>query len=175
MMKLLKELERELALSPVHKILLTIDGSVTRILEALRGEEIKVDTEKQEMMPASAQVAKDLGIAKGSDVNYRIVNLRDSKGVLVRAISHAPISRLGKKIREDIMRKDAPIGKILSSHNMEVRREIMDFGIIRSNGHLSRVFGIAVDSPLLTRRYRIIHKGKPLIFIQEIFPYETFR
>lgn len=73
---------KEIALSPIQKILLTTDGSVTRILEAIRGREIFVETEKQEVIKANKKIARLLKIKEGDEVNYRIVNLRDRKSVV---------------------------------------------------------------------------------------------
>lgn len=77
MLSELKKLEKKVALSPVHKILLTTDGSITRILEALSGEEAKVETEVQRIIKANKSIAKLLNINEGEDVNYRVVNFKN--------------------------------------------------------------------------------------------------
>ena len=38
----------------------------------------------------------------------------------------------------------------------------------------SGIFSICKNEPLLMRQYQIIHGGKPLIFIEEQFPYNRF-
>ncbi len=39
---------------------------------------------------------------------------------------------------------------------------------------IGRIFSICSHEPLLSRQYRIIHGGEPLIFIEEQFPYNRF-
>lgn len=65
MIRELKELGKKAKLSPIHKILLTTDGSITRVLEALEGEEVQVKTERQEIIKANSSIAKLLKIAVG--------------------------------------------------------------------------------------------------------------
>ncbi len=89
----LKEVEKEVALSPVQKILLTTDGSITRIFEALTGESVSVDTEEQRVIPAGEDIAKVLKIEPGIEVNFRVVKLKNSKGVLAHATSYAPLKK----------------------------------------------------------------------------------
>lgn len=166
---------KEIALSPIQKILLTTDGSVTRILEAIRGREIFVETEKQEVIKANKKIARLLKIKEGDEVNYRIVNLRDSGGVLIHAISYTPLKRLKKDFREDVMKRDVPIGKILAKLKLEARREIKNFGSLKANKKLSKLFGIPLNVLLLKRNYNIIHNNEILLNVTEIFPYEFFR
>ncbi len=165
----------KIPLSPIQKILLTTDGSVTKILEAVRGGEIKVKTKKQEVIKADRKIAKLLKIMEGDEVNYRVVNLQDSKAVLVHATSYAPLKRLRREFREDIMKKDVPIGKILARLRLETRREIRNFGSLKAGEKFSRLFGIPKNSLLLKRNYNIIHNNEILLNITEIFPYEFFR
>lgn len=174
MMQKLKNLEKRAALSPVHKILLTTDGSITRVLEALRGEEVRVETIEQRVQPASRKTAKLLNVKEGEKVNYRVVNLRDSKAVLVHAISYAPISRLRPEFRADVMRRDMPIGRIMEKLKIEARREVKSFGIVWAKKELCKIFGIEKNALLLKRNYNIIHGRKILLNLTEIFPYEVF-
>lgn len=175
MIRELRELNKKAKLSPIHKILLTTDGSITRILEALEGEEIQVKTERQEIIKANSNIAKLLKIAVGEEVNYRAVNLQNSKGMLIHAISYAPLKRLKDEFRDEIMKEDTPIGKIMAKLKIEGRREIRGFEIIKANERLSRLFKIPLNSKLLKRNYDIIHRNKILINITEIFPYEVFK
>jgi len=175
MIEELKELERKTYLSPVHKILLTTDGSITRILETLSGEKIEVETQVQRVIEASSEIAELLNISKNDEVNYRVVNLRTSKRILVHAFSYTPLKRIKKEFREDIMKRDLPIGKIMTKLKIESRREINYFDIIMANEKFARIFKIPLISPLLKRNYNIINQGKVMINITEIFPYEEFK
>jgi chorismate-pyruvate lyase len=175
MLELLVKLEREISLSPVQKILLVTDGSVTRILEALLGCEIAVKTERQEVIEADKRVADMLSIDIGDEVNFRVVNLIGSSKVLMHAISYTPIKRLKSDFKEDIMKADIPIGRIMSRLKIEARRELRDVGFFKANKKFSSLFEIEEGALLLKRNYNIIHNNEILLNITEIFPYEAFR
>jgi beta-ribofuranosylaminobenzene 5'-phosphate synthase len=174
----IQELEREAGrLSRVQKILLGTDGSITRILEVITGGLVRITTLSQEVVPATREVAEDLRIREGDPVNHRVVRIEEAeKGrCLLHAVSDAPMDRLPPAFREDLMRADIPIGKILARHRVEARREILDARVIPSAMEHAALFGTFRKEPLLARRYRIIHQGEPLILIEEQFPYNAFR
>jgi beta-ribofuranosylaminobenzene 5'-phosphate synthase len=174
----IRELEREAGrLSRVQKILLGTDGSITRILEVITGGQVRITTLFQEVIPAGKGVAEDLRIREGDPVNHRVVRIEETgKGsALIHAVSDAPMDRLPPAFREDLMRADIPIGKILARHRVEARREILDARVIPAAGEHAPLFGTFRNEPLLTRRYRIIHQGEPLMLIEEQFPYNAFQ
>jgi len=158
-------------LSNTQKILLSTDGSVTRILDVLRGT-VTIRTLKQEFMPCNQEIADKLNISLGDPVNYRVVVI-GNREPLIHAVSYIPLSRLDDGFREDLIRADIPIGRILRKHNIESRREIEVLDIENPTPQLREIFG--TDSPMLTRTYNIIHEGEVLIRIKETFPFEWFR
>ena len=163
-------------LSPVQKILLGTDGSVTQLLEAITGETVSVRTRLQEIVPADAATAGHLGIRPGDPVNHRIVELAagGSGEVLIYAISDAPVNRLSAEFRDDLMKADIPIGKIIQQHHIEARREICTAMVRPAPEPQRGIFSLCRNEPLLSRQYRIMHQGEPLIFIEEQFPYSKF-
>lgn len=172
MMEKLKKLEKDYKLNPVQKILLTTDGSITRILEALTGDRVRVETVTQEIIKADENSADALGITRGDEVNFRVVNLMAQDRVLIHAVSYTPLNRLKKEFREDIMKKDVPIGTIMARLKMEARREIKDFQVIKADEELSGVFQLPAGTLLLKRNYDIIHENKVMMNITEIFPFD---
>jgi beta-ribofuranosylaminobenzene 5'-phosphate synthase len=173
----IKKIEAQIGrLSPVQKILLGTDGSVTQLLELVTGNEVAVRTEVQEIVPADKAFAENLGINEGDPVNYRVIELVNTitGEVLIHAISHTPISRLPPSFREDLMKADIPIGRIIRQHHIEARREILNAGVSPATAEIGRLFSICLNEPVLSRQYQIIHKGEPLIFIEEQFPYNRF-
>lgn len=175
--QVIAEMETEVGrLSPVQKFLLGTDGSVTQILESLTGRNVVIRTLVQEVIPADGATADSLSIAAGEPVNYRIVEIRtEGEGeVLMYAVSHTPISRLSPSFRDDLMKADIPIGRIISRHRIEARREILNARVMPATDEMGRIFAICRSEPLLSRQYQIIHHGKPLIFIEERFPYNRF-
>ena len=163
-------------ISPVQKFLLGTDGSVTQILESITGKKVVIRTLVQKVVPADRAAADNLSIAEGDPVNFRIVEIRteESGEVLIYAISHTPINRLSPAFKDDLMKADIPIGRIIKQHHIEARREILSARVTPATDEMGRVFAICKNEPVLSRQYQIIHAEKPLIFIEEQFPYNRF-
>src|SRR5512137_1984667 len=172
----LNEIETQVGrLSPMQKFLLGTDGSVTQILEAITGKQVVIETRVQKIIPADPITADRLMINEGDLVNYRIVEIKTTGNkVLIYAISHTPITRLSQKFKDDLMKADIPIGRIIQNHRIEARREILNTRVSPASDETGRIFSLCIKEPLLSRQYRIIHEGKPLIFIEEQFPYNKF-
>jgi beta-ribofuranosylaminobenzene 5'-phosphate synthase len=168
--------ERVGRLSPVQKILLSTDGSVTQLLESVTGNPVEVRTRLQEIVPADTLMAGHLAIRPGELVNNRIVELIDTKTgeVLIYALSQTPVARLSPEFKDDLMKADIPIGRIIRQHKIEARREILETRVAPASEQVSGIFSIHKNEPLLSRQYQIIHRGEPLIFIEEQFPYNRF-
>jgi len=173
----LRKMETEVGkLSPMQKILLGTDGSVTTLLENALDCEVTVHTLSQEVVPAGKQAAASLGISEGEQVNHRIVTLNQGENgkVLLYATSDTPLSRLEPSFKDDLMRADIPIGRIMRMHQIESRRELDDVRVCRAGTNVSSILGTFRHEPLLSRRYRIITGKEPLISIRETFPYCNF-
>ncbi|GFO96949.1 hypothetical protein ig2599ANME_1144 [groundwater metagenome] len=138
------------------------DGSVTLLLELLTGKALTVRTLEQSVVKATLDVAELLEIDKGDEVNNRLVTLSADGMVYVLAKSLSAIKRMPQEVRSDLMRADIPIGRILREHKLETRRDILKMEMVHSE-----FFG---DVPVLSREYRIIYKGKVLMWINECFP-----
>lgn len=174
----ISELERIVGrLSPVQKMLLGTDGSVTSLLEIITGSPIEIETLAQKVVPAERSVAEELMIQPGDEVNHRIVKLKrgDSGEALIYAVSHAPIKRLDPEFREDLIRADIPIGVILKRHQIESRRDLTGAEVVQADGNIADVFNIFPREMMLSRNYTIIRNSKPLIAIKETFPYNSFQ
>jgi beta-ribofuranosylaminobenzene 5'-phosphate synthase len=173
----IRDLETEVGrLSRVQKILLGTDGSVTRILEVITGGRVRITTLSQEVAGAGKEIAGLLHVKEGDPVNHRVVKIEGegTSSPLIYAISDTPLGRLSPEFREDLMRADIPIGRILARHRIEARREILEARVIPAGDEHAGIFGTFRKEPILSRRYQIIHRGEPLISIEEQFPYHAF-
>jgi len=171
------ELERDAgALSPLQRVLLGTDGSVTRLLELACSAPVAVTTRLQEVVDADPAVAGKLQLRPGDEVNHRIVELKNTKTseTLIYAESYTPLSRLLPSFRDDLMRADIPIGKILEHHKLETRREIVAMSAGPRAPDIARAFGLSGNPLFLSRQYRIIHEDSPLMHIEEVFPAASF-
>ncbi len=168
----IKKIENEVGkLSNAQKILLTTDGSVTTILDVIRGH-VKIETLEQKFVDADLEMAQLLNIEVGDKVNYRIVVI-ETEEPLIYAISLIAVKRLENDFKEDLIRADIPIGRILRKHNIESRREIKSVYYEDQSPAIKEIFKI--NSQMLTRTYNIIHNDEILIWLKETFPYTHFR
>ncbi|VVB89969.1 Chorismate pyruvate-lyase [uncultured archaeon] len=138
------------------------DGSVTQLLEVLTGKSVEVKTLEQGLTKATPQIAGLLEIKENDEVNSRLVTLSVGDTVFVLAKSLAPIKRMPKAVRNDLMKADIPIGRILRDHKLETRRDIRRMEIVSHD-----FFG---DIPVLSREYSIIYNKNILMWINECFP-----
>ena len=162
------------ALTPFQRALLVIDGTVTKFIEAYTLEPVKVVTLAQG--PWSPDEAEQWGaLAEDSDEPGKvlkrevIIEGRYSGLLYVYALSYIMADRLPEALRGRIGLQGEGIGRLLEELGVESRREVLWFGrertekvpdVVRDNGHREFV----------TRAYRIIMEGKPLVLITERFP-----
>ncbi|MHC1564917.1 MAG: chorismate--pyruvate lyase family protein [Candidatus Syntropharchaeales archaeon] len=152
--------------------MLLTDGSMTLLLEIYTGDPVAVETLTQETIQATEEIAAKLGVDVGSSVNYREVVLKNglSGEALLYALSLTPISRLTDEFRDDLLRADIPIGRIMKLHGLEFRRELVKIEKEDVSAKLIGIFGLKEGEYILKRVYNIIHDEKILISIMEAFP-----
>lgn len=157
-------------LSPMQRALMVIDGTVTKFLEAYTMEAIDVTTLGQ-----SAQTLKEsqdwLEAEAGGDVLARHVTLTgaDSHKLYAYAVSLTNGAAIPRDIRAAMEIQGGSVGRILLGSRVEQRREVLWYGRESPNGLPDEVRGV-YDGDLLTRAYRIITGGRPVIMIIEKFP-----
>ncbi len=153
----IRKMEAEVGrISPVQKFLLGTDGSVTQILESITGKNVVIKTLVQKIVPADRMAAEHLDIEAGDPVNFRVVEIKteESGEVLIYAVSHTPVNRLSPEFKDDLLKADIPIGKIISQHKIEARREILNARVLPASEEAGRLFAICRDEPLLSRQIR---------------------
>ncbi len=162
-------------LSKAQRLLLLTDGSVTTLLEVMTGKTVIVRTLVQRIVKADTERATALDIEEGDNINYRIVVLKNKgeERPLIYAESFAPIARLPKEFRHDLMKAEVPIGKIMKLRKIESRREIRSVEVV-CNDELSELFSVPRDVQMLSRVYDIISNGLVLMHIHETFPITHF-
>jgi beta-ribofuranosylaminobenzene 5'-phosphate synthase len=163
----LEEIENEISVTPFLRALLLTDGSITTLLEAFTNLEIKVAGLKQKTVPAGDELAVELNINPGEELNEREVILLAGNAPVVYAKSYAVIPRLDGEARNDILKTDIPIGKILRRHKLETHREIREIGL-KQDDKIAGILNLNKDK-ILFRSYVIIQKNVPLMKIEEYF------
>ena len=104
-----------------------------------------------------------LEVEEGSDINNRTVRLSAGDTVFVQARSLSPLERMPATMKEQLMRADIPIGRILRSHNLETRRDMGELEALEGEPTFDGI-------PVLSRSYKIVHDNHVLMWINERFP-----
>jgi chorismate-pyruvate lyase len=157
-------------LSPFLRAMLVIDGTVTKILEAYQCEPVEVHRLTQIKEPL-ASPDPWLAAPVGAATAHRFVMLvgRHSDRLYAFAESRILLERLSPSMRDGLDTDSGGLGKILLKQEAETRREGLWFGI-ETRRDLPAVVAARSDGEFVTRAYRVIAKGEPIMMITERFP-----
>jgi chorismate-pyruvate lyase len=142
-------------------------GTVTEFLERLAGEPIDADILSQSTGTAGNDNL--LQLESEAELVRRIVLLtgRISGRRFVYAESAIAVDRLPVSARLRLESSQDPIGRVLTNHHLEVRREPLA-GPVVATGETPRIIDL-LDEAALSRRYRITLGSGPAIVVSEWF------
>jgi chorismate-pyruvate lyase len=160
-------------LTPFQRALMVADGTVTKFIEAYTLDPVEIIRLKQKCYP----LAEDnpwLEAEKDTNVMYREVMIRGiySHTLYLFGASYIVPDRLQDDIRERLEIQGEGIGRILNDAQMETRREVLWFGREKP-ADLPGEVSIVSNGEFISRAYRIITGGKPIVMINERFPVMT--
>lgn len=158
------------ALTPFQRALLSIDGTVTKFIEAYMLEPVESILLAQQTQLLSEE-HHWLELPAGSEVIARQVLLRGrySATVYAYAISLLATQRLAPTLLGDLAAEPAGIGRVLLNSHMETRREILWYGR-EQLPELPEAIAHYTGNEFLSRTYRIVANGQPMMLINEKFP-----
>jgi chorismate-pyruvate lyase len=154
----------------MQRALLSIDGTVTKFLEAYLLEPI----ESVLLTQQTQRLQTDhpwLALAAPGEVVARQVLLRGrySATIYAYAVSLLAIDRLPPTLMQDLAHEPAGIGRVLLNSQIENRREILWYGR-EDLANLPETIERDTGSNFISRTYRIIAGGQPVMLINEKFP-----
>lgn len=148
-------------LSPVERLLLATDGTVTHMLEALTRGPVNVEI-----------LSRDVS---GGVLDRKVVLTREQDGSrLVWAESDIYLRPLPATLEDALVAGDIGIGHLLSRKYAETRREIIAMDVARPADPAFPAFIDGAAPLYLTRTYRIYAAGNRLMEIREFFPKGLF-
>ena len=169
----IKEVEKEynVELTTTQKIVLSTNGPLSSILNALFGE-VNLFTLRQQFEKATKEVAEKVDIDEGDEVHHREIIVHKHGQPLMYALSYLPKSRCSEGIIEDLVGEKLVIGRIIRKHRIETFREITNISIEKATPMLKELFQTNED--MLSREYIMIHDGKIIIWTKESYPLNYF-
>ena len=158
------------SLSPFQRALLVIDGTVTTFLEAYTLEPIEIVRLSQIRQSLSTDHHL-LQLSSGATVFVRQVLLRGRYTATVYAYAASLIvpDRVQEIVQQDLEVDGKGLGHIMRDSRMETYREIVWYG--REHTHnLPEAFRFLTTDEFISRTYRVIASGQPIMLIHEKFP-----
>jgi chorismate-pyruvate lyase len=157
-------------LTPMQRALLSIDGTVTKFLEAYLLEPIESVLLTQQTQRLQADHPW-LALDAPGEVIARQVLLRGrySATIYAYALSLLAPARLPPNLLQELAQEPAGIGRVLLNSQIENRREILWYGR-EELANLPETIERYTGSNFISRTYRIIAGGQPVMLINEKFP-----
>lgn len=162
-------------LSCFQRILLTLDGTVTEVLEAQVWESIRIEKLFQKRVQSDRAIPY-LEVEASESVLVRKVMLRGkwSHKNYIYAESILVPDRLPEGLGEGFLSTRKPLGQLMLEARTETFREILSCSL-EPAGELGDYFDVAAESDLVSRTYRVIAGGHPIMLITEKFPKAAFK
>lgn len=157
-------------LSPFQRILLSADGTLTKLLEIALGERMFIIKLFEAVFPIPYSI-EALELEKGQTVIERKILLQGklSGRNWLYADSIIVFDRLEKTFQDKLLNSNIPIGKLWIEHKTETYKEIFAARREPAN-HLGEYFKITIQDMLLSRTYRVFCCHLPVMMITEKFP-----
>ncbi|MBI5378877.1 MAG: DUF98 domain-containing protein [Nitrospirae bacterium] len=155
--------------SPLSRILLAAEGTVTNLLEAYLLE--PMDLEKLgQTQRRLARPLPLLGLPRGAAILDREILLvgHETRAPYLYAVSRIALDHLDGKVRDTLLGTQKSLGKILQEHRVETTWEMLGYQIKKA-GSVGPLLGLSTGAPLLQRTYRISVRGLPTFLITEEF------
>ncbi|HBO84455.1 MAG: hypothetical protein A2073_07835 [Deltaproteobacteria bacterium GWC2_42_11] len=138
-----------------ERLILSSDGSLTRLLESLYMSPVEVEVKDQKKDRIEEWVADYLCISPYQDVMIRDIWLTKGKERLVYASSVFPVAGLDETFLEKLKKGEEPIGHLLRTHNLLTMRDKWEIGVIQCR-EVADDLRIPADVLLWARRYRLL-------------------
>jgi chorismate lyase len=166
----IRKLDRDL------RILIATNGTLTRILNVVANDEMVVQIIKQQIHHVAPKIPEFEQLASGRVLQRHILlRGRSSGNPFVAAESLIAIDLLPPAITTSLTKTDCPIGEVMAASCLETFKEAAKVWIGELPGWLATA-GYQNSQPrTVTRRYRIITGGQPVLIITEYFLRNVFQ
>lgn len=141
-------------LSPTTRLLLTSDGSMTQMLEALTFSSASMQIEKQELLPPEQILPHLISRADTKEILAREAWLCAGGKKLIYAHSLLTVSEGNETAIDSIKETDKPLGKVLREDCVKTLRTSCRIGKVKSAG-VSTGLAIDPETELWARYYKL--------------------
>ena len=160
-------------LSPVGRLLLTSDGSMTQMLEALLLKKISTEIICQKIAPLEKEVDAVCEFVPGSELLAREAWLIDGERPLVYAYSLLSVPEEGDYSLQAIKEVNEPLGRMVRDNGVRTLRDRCCFGLV-SSPSIAEQYGVGPEADLWARYYRLTTDSNFSGVIFELFSPSLF-
>lgn len=162
-------------LSDIERILLVSDGTFTYQLETLVREPIGVEILSNKLAPVVAAEAQLLNCSAGTPAWDRRTLLRGGKSRTAYAYATSLVNDEGldPNFRAELRVTQSGIGHLMAKYRMGTFRELLTYHLDTQPDY-ARYFLNLSDSTFLSRTYRIVFEGRPIMVVTENLPRDLF-
>ena len=164
-----------LGLSDIERILLVADGTFSYQLETFVREPIGVEILSNQLLPLSHNAAALLNRSEGSLAWNRrtLLRGRDSAAAYVYATSLIDDHDLNPDFRAELRNTTSGIGHLLAKYRIGTFRELLTYHL-DDGAQYAYCLPKFRNSAFLSRTYRIIFEGRPIMVVTENMPRALF-
>ncbi|MCX7096625.1 MAG: chorismate pyruvate-lyase family protein [Methylococcales bacterium] len=164
-----------LQLGPLQRVILIYNGTLTKLLENLLGEQLTV-VKIHEIVETTEENFPYLDLQANQPVIHRKICLQgqDTGTNWLYAESTIVLDRLPPLFRQELLESKIPIGKLWAKHRVETFKELLP-PFEESAGQLGAYFNVSPDHKLLGRTYRVFSNQQPIMMLTEKFPAHYFK
>lgn len=172
------DLFSKVSMEPAERLILSSDGSLTRLLESLYLFPVEVEIKNHKLGHIENVIAEYLGVEPKQDAIIRDIWLKGDGKRLVYAQSIFLGADLDKDFLDKLIKGDEPLGHLLRNHSLLTLRDKWEIGIVQCP-EVASDLSIPSDTYLWARRYRLL--ANPLTgsgitaAIMEVFSPEVIR
>jgi chorismate-pyruvate lyase len=162
-------------LSDVERILVVSDGTFTYQLETFVREPIGVEILSNEQVPLFPGDAELLQRQPGGLVWDRRTLLRGKRTSTAYCYATSVINdeNLDPDFRAELRVTQSGIGHLMAKYRMGTFRELLTYHIDAGSGYAHHLPHF-LDAAFLSRTYRIVFEGRPIMLITENMPRNLF-
>ena len=161
--------------SDIERILIVSDGTFTYQLETLVREPIGVEILSNQFAPLSSSNAQLLNCSEGTPAWDRRTLLRGGKTGTAYSYATSLINDEGldPNFRAELRVTTSGIGHLMAKYRMGTFRELLTYHL-DGKPEYGRYFPKFGAGTFLSRTYRIIFEGRPIMLITENLPRQLF-
>ncbi len=153
-----------------QRVLLSMDGTVTHMLELYLQEAIQVKKLETDLISAN-KLSLDFETLADETVMARKILLQGQASCnnYLYSESFILVDRLPSEFKRLLLESALPIGKLWNQFRLETFKQIFNTEQIAA-GQVGQYFDMPAESPLLSRQYWVFNQGQVLMQITEQFP-----